>query len=263
MLGKLLKYDMKSLGKSLLPGYVILLIISTLARVLGELSETFTFLNSITPFIFLAFILGIVGIGFYTFIAIVIRFYKNIVKEEGYLTNTLPVDKHSIVLSKLISSNMYYIFTTIIMVLSFFIVVHGKIDFGKIGQVYEQIINALHFSVAEANMYIIFMIILTNINNIIMVYLAIAFGQTKNDKKVMYSVVSWIVIYMVLQTVSGMFGFTLALFNEELRKMSANTIPSRSLMIALLFPTTIVSIIEPVIMYFLTVRTLNKSLNVE
>jgi len=263
MLKKLLKYDMKALTKSLVPAYLILVVLALLTKATTELSLSFAFLKSITPFIIIAFVLGMIGIGFYTFIVIVLRFYKNIVKEEGYLTNTLPVKKNTIVLSKLISANIFYLFTILVMALAFVIAAYDPDIIKLITEGYKELVTALDFTVTEVNFYIIFMIILTNVNNIVMVFLAIALGQTRNDKKVMYSVIYWIVIYMILQMIAGILVFSLTFFNEALRTMTNDTVPTRELLIALLMPSTLLSIIEPIIMHIITIKTLDKSLNVE
>ena len=94
MLGKLMKYEIKATGRTLIPLYIALLAFAIINKIfIGTgLSDKLEGFGSIP------FILSIFGYGFtmaavfiVTFFVIIQRFYKNLLGDEGYLMNTLPV----------------------------------------------------------------------------------------------------------------------------------------------------------------------------
>ena len=101
MLGKVLKYDLKRLGQSLTPLYIITLILSVVVlggSYLTDINQLFTIAYG-TVLLFFIVLLMAVGIG--TFFLSIQKFYQNLLKDEGYLTNTLPVTKNTLILSKI------------------------------------------------------------------------------------------------------------------------------------------------------------------
>ena len=107
MLGKVLKYDLKRLGQSLTPLYIFTLILSVVVlggSYLTDINQLFTIAYG-TVFIFFIVLLMAVGIG--TFFLSIQKFYQNLLKDEGYLTNTLPVTKNTLILSKILSSCIF------------------------------------------------------------------------------------------------------------------------------------------------------------
>lgn len=103
MLNKLLKYDLKNIFKIMVPIYIVAILMSTLARGAYYLSDKITLFQISYAFIFAIYIVATFYLPFATWIIGCIRFYKNIVKDEGYLMNTLPVKKSSLILT-----NYYY-----------------------------------------------------------------------------------------------------------------------------------------------------------
>ena len=107
MLGKLLKYDLKKLGKELLIGYIVLFIAAIVTRIFFQLINVsmifivpYNMMNGIT-------IILIVGIILFTMFAAIKNHYKSFYKDEAYLVNTLPVRKSNILLSKILSTVVF------------------------------------------------------------------------------------------------------------------------------------------------------------
>ena len=98
MLGKLIKYEFKATGRILLPLYGALLVFALINRLLFRSSLDETINNTFGTIGGIANILSVFAYGctmaavfVVTFFVIVQRFYKNILGDEGYLMNTLPV----------------------------------------------------------------------------------------------------------------------------------------------------------------------------
>lgn len=113
MLGKLLKYEYKATAIMYLPILVAFLAISTIVRVFSLIDSDFIALEIIFGFLFSVMVLLFIILVFYPIISGTKRFKKNLLSDEGYLMNTLPVTAQSLILSKAIVS-ITWVFASII-----------------------------------------------------------------------------------------------------------------------------------------------------
>lgn len=95
MLGKLLKYELRSTSRSFLPLYGMILIVS-LANCISLSYNLSGGIMGATLILFSLF----VALGVITVVLAINRFYRNLLGDEGYLMNTLPVRVDHLVLSK-------------------------------------------------------------------------------------------------------------------------------------------------------------------
>ena len=129
MLGKLLKYDLRSVVKSWCIAMLTMLVTSfgtgIVLRLIGEInikpySDVLWFVENALR---LAAGLGIVVMGlcfFSVFVMIFVRYFKHMFTDEGYLTFTLPVSRGNIFLSKTLSAILWTVLTHIVLGLCFF-----------------------------------------------------------------------------------------------------------------------------------------------
>lgn len=129
MFGKLLKYELKSVGKWYLTlNAAVLLVSIILGLVLKALGGNFsTDTNSTSAQIFtiiLVLLLAMVISGslLSTLAIIIKRFYSNIFGRQGYLTLTLPVTTNQIICSKLLASLLWSIFNIFIVIIGIILV---------------------------------------------------------------------------------------------------------------------------------------------
>jgi hypothetical protein len=113
MLGKLLKYELKAMGRIILPLYLVLILASALFAVniklndkTQSLSGFMNIISIVTTILFVACIFVVVIVMFFL---VVQRFYKNLLGQEGYLMFTLPASTLSHILSKLLSSLIWIV----------------------------------------------------------------------------------------------------------------------------------------------------------
>lgn len=108
MLGKLLKYDMKA-GARMIPvtyaGIAVFYLLGLIAKAtkIEQLKVSAVFLLAVAAAA--AIIL--------TFLYVIMRFHKGVFGAEGYLTQTLPVSKGQIILSKLISAYVWIVISAV------------------------------------------------------------------------------------------------------------------------------------------------------
>ena len=110
MLGKLLKHEFRATGRTMLPLYGAVVVLAVLANVsIRMLSGNVGPLLSIFfGLIVAAFGICVVAAGVMTIVLMVKRFYTNYLKDEGYLMHTLPVSVHALVWSKMIVSIVWF-----------------------------------------------------------------------------------------------------------------------------------------------------------
>lgn len=259
MLKKLLKYDYKTLLQTLLPVYGISLILSILSNISIRI-------NDITPIfrIPMSFIIGLsilvsIGTVFITFIVGIINFYKQTVKDEGYLLHTLPVTKNSILISKLISLVTMEILSLIIAVITFLITI--KIEPTQIVDGIKYIINIIG-EYKLTTLIGALTIIIGQITNILLIYVSISFGQKHSTNKLLYSIIYGIVIYHITQIATTILYLPI-LSNEKFVEALNETIPESQILNIMLLMSMIISIIIGTIYYILTKKNLETKLNLE
>ena len=103
MLGKLLKHDFKSLLRRIWPAFLILFASAGLCRLFWRLGEAYPAFNLVRGLALTLFILLLVAGYLFVCVVCIMRFYQSMVKDEGYLTHTLPVTKGRLIFSKVFS----------------------------------------------------------------------------------------------------------------------------------------------------------------
>lgn len=260
MLKKLMKYDFKTLSNALLPIYLISLILSVIARITSELTEKIAILRIPSNFILTLSVLTSIGIVFATFIVGIMKFYNSMVKDEGYLTHTLPVKKSNLILSKLITMSLFQIVSLLISFVTLYISL--KLNETEIFKMVKDLIT----EIVRYNNWIVLLMILSfifgYINNILLMYTSISLGQKHNSNKLVYSVIYGIVIYNISQIISVIFLVPL-MFNDYIMTELEKQIPESSVLNLVLLISIFITIVMSVIYFIITKKMLEKKLNLE
>lgn len=259
MLGKLLKYDFKSLSKILLPVYLVCFLLAVLTRGISLLANKFSIFSIPSGFISVVFVVALIAIPIATFIFTIIKFYQSLIKDEGYLMHTLPVSKASLVTSKTISSMVFLILSAIISIGLLFVGVYGIWFDAKLLDVISQL-----FSYIDTTFLII--VLLAMVASVIfqqlMFYASIALGQ-KHNNKVMYSIIYGVVLYNVTQIISVLILLPFMLFDSNYQTLTNSDVPDIAMMNPYMIASLILTILFAGFYYWLTVRTLDRKLNLE
>jgi len=123
MLGKLIKYDFRSLGRKFAPLWAALAALAalngfTIRHVLGSGNFTgfLNFLLGVLPIILLIVLWAALAIMALVFI--VQRFYKGLLGDEGYLMFTLPVTNAQHIAAKTVTALILLVITAVVAALS-------------------------------------------------------------------------------------------------------------------------------------------------
>lgn len=267
MLGKLLKYDIRAEFKSLLPIYLVALVLPVAIRIMDYIVAQFPILNTFYGILIFMYVMVLIGVFVWTLVVAVRHFYNNILKDEGYLTNTLPVKRSHIILSKEIVSLLTFVVSTVVVCLSVFIGVYH----GGVKELFDSIASLVSVNYDVDVMGIIAWSILTMlisyVSQVQVFYLAMLLGQTRNTNKVLFSFVFGIIIYVVMQIVSTLSIGVDYLINPDMMDILNSTVASPSQVyeaVTLLLATTIViSVACLIAIHYISVYLVNKKLNLE
>ena len=115
MLKQLLKYEFKATGRTYGGLYLALVALA----VLSGFSLRSSFNDDFAPLLLFAYMIVAVAVAVVSVMTIVTRFTRNLLGREGYLMHTLPVTKRQLILSKLISSVVWMLCSSIVGIFSF------------------------------------------------------------------------------------------------------------------------------------------------
>lgn len=261
MFGKLMKYEMKSLSKGLIPLYGAILAVALINSIMWSVggngpastSGTISSLSHITAM--LVYFGLCVAIAVVTFLVVVQRFYKGLLGQEGYLMFTLPVPTWQLTLSKLVGATIMTILSGIVGILSVIIL-------GSVGINWGAFFRDLDMTFICIELFLLG--IVSTASMVTDIYIAMALGHLSNKHRVAMSFVWFIVIQTALSFLTGLLGivlgnipaFTLFITNFFLISPIVGT--HRVLWFSIL-----VGLVETLIFYFGTTWVLKNKLNLE
>lgn len=269
MLGKLMKYEFKATGRNLVPLYGALLGFAIITRILfkGSLDEkintTFGTLGNIANMICIfAYGFTMAAIFVATFFIIVQRFYKNMLGDEGYLMNTLPVPPYLNIINKILVSVVWTIVSCFVALLSILILF---VTFDDIGYLLSQLIPILQQTYAKyglmpylAMLEFFVMAIIQLIKSITMIYASISIGHLFSKYKILLSFAAFIGLSIIANIINSTLIF---IFVNRNMSIFNNPTPD-SFQIFSLF-VIIGEVLYFVVYFFITNYILNNKLNLE
>ena len=199
--GRLIKYDLKELFKKHIALYIVTLLAAFGCWALHVLSE-YVPDNGITPvaypvmiavYVIVCVVLFIVSIVF-----VILYFRRSMLKDEGYLTHTLPVPVWLIYVCKLISGYIIYLVNFVVIVVSVCIAI-ARVDWiWRVPESINEQLNVLGYKGSFCTLIII-LIILSGIYMYAMFFFCMCMGYTANGNRDAFSFVTYIAVYIVGQ----------------------------------------------------------------
>ncbi|SQF67062.1 ABC transporter permease [Streptococcus dysgalactiae] len=207
MFGKLLKYEFKSIGKWY---FALNAAVIAIAAILSFTIKQFTqqadnagaFGTVIDKMLSLTLSLTfgalIAGSLLSTLLIIINRFSKNIFGREGYLTLTLPVTSHQIILSKLVASFICSLFNLIILIFGIAILIVPMVDFKDVVETLSKVIKAEYIL---DNAFILSYLLVSSLASILLLYFAISIGQLFSNRRGLMAFIAYFAL-MILFSVA-------------------------------------------------------------
>lgn len=205
MLIKLMKQEMKACSRLILPLFFILIVLTVLDRLVLGLTIFVGILGIIPGIITILYILAMFAIIILCSVIVIVRFYKNLITDEGYLMFTLPVKPSQLINSKLIVASFWVLFCIITAIASIYLV-FGTLNSADLfwltlksdwAGLRQELGSAYVTLLLGGSLGIFFCIIC----QILQVYASIALGQLFTGHRILGSVVAFAATTTIMQII--------------------------------------------------------------
>lgn len=276
MLSKLLKHEFRATGRVMLPIYAAVLALAVLANLSIRFIQNTgsTFLRILFGLLIAAFVVSIIAAAIMTLVMMITRFYRNLLKDEGYLMHTLPVSVHGLVWSKLIVSFVWFMVTFLVVWLV--ILLTGLIQTGtSLAQFIEgfpswaEIRGMLaQLDIRSGQLWALGLsflaaAILGGLTSCLHFYASMSLGHMFSKDKVLLSIVFFVGISFVLSMLST--GYSALFFRSMTETEIVGGIEKLKEVLALMQTLTLrilgMELVQGVLLYLATVLGLKKGLN--
>ena len=261
MLGKLMKYDLKKMGKTLIIFYIVSIVLSSITRLIN-----------IGKNIQIVFIIGQVFAGITysaigsvlvnTFIHILRVFINNFYKDESYLTHTLPIKKSKLLLSKYLSSLILILCSVAVCFLSLFIMFYSPEFMQGFKMFIEMTVSGFNIPFGLIISLIILIIFAQICAMISMSFAAIVIANKSNHKRVLKGLLWFALFYfsvMVDIVIATVIVFAIQGNLSELFAAQMN----QTALISVLIVGLIVYILYAFLSYLICQKLFKKGVNVD
>ncbi len=209
MTGKLIKFEFKSIIKQIGAIWAAVPVVAVFCCIIDYVFNNTDFarnnmhsigsiLQTISGILYVTVFVVLIAV---TILIILQRFYKGLLKDEGYLMHTLPVKPWQLITSKGVVAFVVTVVSGIVAFLSIMILV----GIGTLPEIFSALADAIRAlnQVPEYYLYVfevILLIVLSIFKSIYQLYASMSIGQLSNTHKVLFSVLSYMGISFVLTT---------------------------------------------------------------
>lgn len=203
-LGKLIKYDFMDVSKLIIPFYIGMGVMGIVIRVFWFvlLNEKIDERVRISTGVFqvmsyFGYAIAIIGIILMTYYAVIIRYYRSIYGNEGYLTNTLPIETYEIILAKLLTFLSWFVVNGIIIFFTFWFIipVEGIIKANIFRpEVLHEIETFLRHSVGATLIIAIISMLVMTIEKILFLFLCVSIANMVKSYKILTGIGAYIIL---------------------------------------------------------------------
>lgn len=287
MLGKLMKYEWKSLYKIECIILAVILVVTLMGAVMLHIpivSEVFeddiNIPDTMTAFFAMSFVSSIVmyvivlvGASYGSIIYQGVHFYKSMYSDEGYLAHTLPVSGHELLGSKVIINAIWSLIMSISIMASVVILVFSLVHAIDPGSLYSDVIPEFTelfsdiivdgdiFTAVHYILYFILAFVGGPIAAVCTIFGALTIGQLAKKLRVLFGIIAYFVISFLSNMISAvvqLLGTVMILGLEEFGEYSYNLEQffSRDMKI-------IISLAVGAALYFVSHNIITKKLNLQ
>lgn len=209
MLGKCIKNEIVNRYKPICLAYIVLLIYSPIFYLLKPVMHNVnnTYIGMFIGLIMVAYGLVVFGNIILILIYPMVDFRNRVFKDQGYLTNTLPVKTSTMMIGRLIADLLTYISAGIVIP---FAICLSEMDFG----IYKDLIHSLFDLIGYITTDVTYVWILTLVILVLVTILAgmllsqwmfnaaYAFGHAFSNHKRVMSIIGMVILYLLFQMLS-------------------------------------------------------------
>lgn len=279
---KLLKYEFRALWRIFLPCWAGILLLGLLNSFSLRRMAYSAYGATFGVFTLLAYMIAIIAILVVALVFMIGRFYKGLLKDNGYLMFTLPVSTDALIWSKAVSAVLLFMGTLVCCVVSLLLIIRD-LPMEELAQLTGAIWNyfngegrAILIACLVVGLLIVVMVLLAEIFQI---YLSMGIGHLASKGRGVLSTLTFIGICIVksslsntaisylfmglnkntLQSVSGAVDRYITMMQGTPQQVSA----ALGMVLVVLFGVLLLQAIEALVYYFFTRLILKRKLNLE
>ncbi len=280
MLKKLIKYEWKGL---IFPFVIMLIVLAgtTLLTCAVLLTINPKYDESVQVYSAMALMLsiflyyfGMIGCTLGTTLIIAIRFYKTCYTDQGYLTHTLPVTTHQILIAKIAIAFFVNILMALAILFSVFIIIQVGIlhitsfytDSPELKWIFKDMFsivlnefsNVFGIHLPSFLIYMILYSIISEIANVVIIFGCISLGQLYAKHRILGAIASYFIVLFIEQIFGWFTSVPISARVLSAKYTTVFDILSPTMNLSLLFIVTLA-----VFMYFANIHMMTKKLNLE
>lgn len=229
MLGKLIRYEWKSTYKAgclLLGGVALITFLGWLAfqtpmwANLEYGAVPFSWLDILSALTLMMYVLMLVAVHYGILIYLAVHFYKTMYTDQGYLTHTLPVTKHQLLIGKILVSSIWVCLILLSIYLSVFLLglsmVSAVLPDGyslsslwreiapELREILYMLEDDLDLDLIRWLVTTIVMTVITPFFTVGILFGAISMGQLFTKHRVLMAIVSYVLITLVVSLANSL-----------------------------------------------------------
>lgn len=265
MLKKLLKYDLKWVFKVVIVFYLLALFFAILTRLFFGMNNSFM-MNIVAQICSGTTISMIVSIIINNFMRLWVRFKNNFYGDESYLTHTLPVEKRTLYISKILSSIITLFISTFVILLTLFVAYYSKENMEMVNNLLLSIASSYNFSTMGLVVVLFILLFLEFLNLLQSGYTGIILGHKFNSGKIGFSVLFGFITYIVTQLLVLLIVYILGLFNGNIMNLFLTTnldVINISVIKTIVLFAILIYLLLFVVVYIVNFKLFKKGVNVD
>ena len=271
MLGKLIKHEFRATGRIMLPLLLAVLILSVFAglSVRGfERVKDMHFLQAMYGTTIGVFFLSLFAVAVVAVVLMIQRFYRSLLRDEGYISMTLPVSVDAHIWAKLLTSFAWFAAEAILSAAALGVVLSINVSLREdlwIWDIFEQFRSYFEdFHSFNAVLYVLEYLVLSFLAAgffCLRCYSAMAIGHSAADHKLLLSFVTWIAIGVALSTIRSAVFAGLVFSDAYFDYLDINVVGRDNTAHLMLLVSIIWYALRDAVFYFLTRYFLKNKLN--
>ena len=275
MLGRLIKHEFRATARIMLPVMGALAALALLANLsMRGLADNITDVPILRVFLVLIVVfygIAIVAAAVMAVVLMVTRFYRNLLKDEGYLMFTLPVSVHELIWAKLIVSLVWFTATGLLICL--LIALTGlNLSSSNLEMILRelpsraeirQMLDGLGIRGLVNTLILqgVLGVLLGSVSTCLHFYAAMSLGHMFTKNKVLLSVVFYVLISFMFNFVNMGYGFVS--FGPDTEIAINEVKEGMQFASGLIRHGLLLSAVQSAVLYLVTVLGLRRGLNLE
>lgn len=263
MLGKLIKYNSKSISRIILPLYLVIAATTLMTSIVYTIPFDNRFMQIFQGMTCFVYILSILALMFGTVISVLVHFYQNSISDQAYFSYSIPANMTQHIISKTIVGSIW---TFISVLASFFSILLVLFSYDSNNFTHEMqsirsevtrlCTDSLHMPVFVAILLFILFVVGMLFMQMIIYQLCFAAGQTFQEHKLVGSILAYIIIYTVMQVILAIpMLICFLIYRSEMSAVSA--------VYSITISYCVVAIAATIVSFYLTKYYLTKKLNLD